>query len=83
MTKEKVDQYLKENFTKISILQEKKELRWLEITKQIEKIHNLKNLNPEYVRRRFRYIKDNSTLTPLYIPQIKDFTILTGKEDKN
>ncbi len=83
MTKEKVDQYLKENFTKISILQKKKELRWLEITKQIEKIHNLKNLNTEYVRRRFRYIKDNSTLTPLYIPQIKDFTILTGKEDKN
>lgn len=83
MTKEKVDQYLKENFTKISILQEEKKLRWLEITKQIEKIHNLKNLNPEYVRRRFRYIKDNSTLTPLYIPQIKDFTILTGKEDKN
>jgi hypothetical protein len=83
MIKEKVDKYLKENFTKISNLQKKKELRWIDITKKIEELNGIKNLNPEYVRRRFRYIKDNSISTPLYVAQIKDFTAITGKEDKN
>lgn len=74
-----VDKYLLKNKEKIQALKDSSQIKWSEISKEIEKSNKI-FVDPEYIRKRFLQIAPR---TPITSTLKSKFIYVTGKENLN